>query len=309
MRRIGLLSDTHGMLSSRVFNFFESVDEIWHAGDIGNAETADRQAAYKPLRATYGNIDDHIVRRMFPADQRFFREEGGWNSHLENTKQFIIKAIENTDLKRIAILGSGWLLDVPIENIVRKFEKVYLIDINHPVQIQQKTANYKNVELIEADISTAIEPTYNFVNSYKKPQLRPQLNDLITAIELNSQFFLSDIFDSTYIISVNLLNQLDILISDYVKKFSIFNSTEIIELKRVIQNKHLSFLKQSKACIISDYEELLYNSMTQHEQTNSLVYIDLPDGKRQEKWQWEFDTTESYYPSHKTIFNVIAIEI
>ena len=75
MIRIGLLSDTHGMLSNRIFKFFEPVDEIWHAGDIGNAETADQLAAFKPFRAVYGNIDDHVVRRMFPADQRFFCEE------------------------------------------------------------------------------------------------------------------------------------------------------------------------------------------------------------------------------------------
>lgn len=75
MIRIGLLSDTHGMVSNRIFKFFEQVDEIWHAGDIGNAETADQLAAFKPFRAVYGNIDDHVVRRMFPADQRFVCEE------------------------------------------------------------------------------------------------------------------------------------------------------------------------------------------------------------------------------------------
>jgi len=75
MIRIGLLSDTHGTLSNRIFKFFEPVDEIWHAGDIGNSETADQLSAFKPFRAVYGNIDDHVVRRMFPADQRFFCEE------------------------------------------------------------------------------------------------------------------------------------------------------------------------------------------------------------------------------------------
>ena len=83
MKRIGLLSDTHGTLSSRIFKFFESVDEIWHAGDIGNAETADRLSAFKPLKAVYGNIDDHVLRKMFPADQRFFCEEVDvWITHI-----------------------------------------------------------------------------------------------------------------------------------------------------------------------------------------------------------------------------------
>lgn len=75
MIRIGLLSDTHGLISPKILKFFASVDEIWHAGDIGNAETADQLLAIKPLRAVYGNIDDHQIRRMFPADQRFICEK------------------------------------------------------------------------------------------------------------------------------------------------------------------------------------------------------------------------------------------
>jgi len=102
MKRIGLLSDTHGMLSARIFNFFESVDEIWHAGDIGKVETADQLAAFKPLRAVYGNIDDHVLRRMFALDLRFFCEEvdvlithiGGYPGHYEARmrNQFKVKA-------------------------------------------------------------------------------------------------------------------------------------------------------------------------------------------------------------------------
>jgi len=74
MKQIGLLSDTHSTLSNRVFRFFENVDEIWHAGDIGDVITADRLAAFKPLKAVYGNIDGHILRSMFPEKLRFICE-------------------------------------------------------------------------------------------------------------------------------------------------------------------------------------------------------------------------------------------
>ncbi|WP_423127448.1 metallophosphoesterase family protein [Gaoshiqia sp. Z1-71] len=75
MKRIGLISDTHGLISNRTLKFMENVDEIWHAGDIGTVSLADQLAQFKPLRAVYGNIDDHILRRMFPENQRFFCEE------------------------------------------------------------------------------------------------------------------------------------------------------------------------------------------------------------------------------------------
>ena len=57
MKRIGIISDTHGYLDDQVFKHFENCDEIWHAGDFGTLELADSLAAFKPLRGVYGNID------------------------------------------------------------------------------------------------------------------------------------------------------------------------------------------------------------------------------------------------------------
>ena len=45
MAYIGLISDTHGVFDDKLKKFLEPVDEIWHAGDFGNIETADAIAA------------------------------------------------------------------------------------------------------------------------------------------------------------------------------------------------------------------------------------------------------------------------
>lgn len=75
MKKIGLLSDTHGTFDDRLREFFKDTDELWHAGDFGNIEIADLIATYKPLRGVYGNIDGHEVRSVWPRDQRFKCEE------------------------------------------------------------------------------------------------------------------------------------------------------------------------------------------------------------------------------------------
>lgn len=75
MIRIGLLSDSHAYLDERVFEHFKDCDEIWHAGDIGSVEVADRLLAFKPLKAVCGNIDGHVLRSMFPMTMRFQCEE------------------------------------------------------------------------------------------------------------------------------------------------------------------------------------------------------------------------------------------
>ncbi|MCB0602370.1 MAG: metallophosphoesterase family protein [Saprospiraceae bacterium] len=69
--KIGLLSDTHGLLDPEFYSLFAACDEVWHAGDIGSLEIVDALQSFKPLRAVYGNIDDHLMRRTLPEDLLF----------------------------------------------------------------------------------------------------------------------------------------------------------------------------------------------------------------------------------------------
>jgi len=83
MTRIGLISDTHGFLDDAVFKHFENCDEIWHAGDFGDIELADKLAAFKPLRGVYGNIDGTDVRQVYPEHLRFMCEKVDvWMTHI-----------------------------------------------------------------------------------------------------------------------------------------------------------------------------------------------------------------------------------
>lgn len=62
MKKIGLISDTHGHLDERIFKHLECVDEIWHGGDIGTLDVLDALKKLKPTRAVYGNIDGADLR-------------------------------------------------------------------------------------------------------------------------------------------------------------------------------------------------------------------------------------------------------
>lgn len=62
MTKVGLLSDTHGYWDEKYLQYFEGCDEIWHAGDIGSLEVAQKLAAFRPFRAVYGNIDGQEIR-------------------------------------------------------------------------------------------------------------------------------------------------------------------------------------------------------------------------------------------------------
>jgi uncharacterized protein len=65
---IGLISDTHSFLDPKVFEHFRTCDQIWHAGDIGDASVATSLEAFKPFKAVFGNIDSIELRSRYPED-------------------------------------------------------------------------------------------------------------------------------------------------------------------------------------------------------------------------------------------------
>jgi len=83
LKKILLLSDTHSHIDDRIIFYAQQADEIWHAGDIGLITVTDQLKKVKHLRAVFGNIDDHEVRKEFPLHQRFFCEGVDvWITHI-----------------------------------------------------------------------------------------------------------------------------------------------------------------------------------------------------------------------------------
>ena len=70
MKKILLISDTHGYIDDKILSYCKLADEVWHAGDIGSIEVVDKIKQLKPSKA-YGNIDNNLIRNKFPIDQRF----------------------------------------------------------------------------------------------------------------------------------------------------------------------------------------------------------------------------------------------
>lgn len=128
MKRIGLLSDTHGYWDERYLKYFEECDEIWHAGDIGSKEVMDRLMAFKPFRGVYGNIDGQDIRKILPEINRFMLEDadilikhiGGYPGKYDSQ----IKKILNISAPTLFISGHSHILKV-------KYDKEYgMLHIN-----------------------------------------------------------------------------------------------------------------------------------------------------------------------------------
>lgn len=64
--RLGIISDTHGMLRPEVFDVFKEVDHIIHAGDVGPADLLTELEAIAPVTAVWGNTDGWDLRNRLP---------------------------------------------------------------------------------------------------------------------------------------------------------------------------------------------------------------------------------------------------
>lgn len=116
MFRIGLLSDTHGYYDPRIATHFSEVDEIWHAGDVGDYEVIIQLSRIAPVIAVYGNIDATPIRSRFPGQQRLTREGldiwmthvGGYPGNYERRVRDVIYA----DPPGLFISGHSHILKV-----------------------------------------------------------------------------------------------------------------------------------------------------------------------------------------------------
>jgi len=69
MFRIGVLSDTHGLLRPEVLPALSGVKHILHAGDIGSQQILDDLRSIAPVTAIRGNTDTHGPCALLPATE------------------------------------------------------------------------------------------------------------------------------------------------------------------------------------------------------------------------------------------------
>jgi hypothetical protein len=250
----------------------------------------------------------NILRKMgLLSDQqgimnRYLVEGKNWRSHLDNTKNFIRNCFPSDPSATVAILGSGWMLDIPAGFLLQHFREVNFYDINHPPLVMKQYDSFRNANFHERDLTGGLlEKVYKLCSSRgKKDQ-----TTLPDEIRMDAK---QKLFEGDYIFSVNLLNQLDILIMDYLKKFYTLDEVRINILRNLIQKHHLEMLPQGRSGLITDFEEIHLDGHGLEKERLSLIHCDLPLAEKEERWFWEFDTRKTYHARWKTRMNVLAIK-
>ena len=160
MKKILLLSDTHGTIDEQILKYVKEADEVWHAGDIGHETVTQQLSNLKPLFAVYGNIDNHECRIQHP-EYYFLEKEGvkiiiihiagSFGKYNEKVKGLIQKY-----QPQILVCGHSHILKVAYD------EKYNLLYVNpgaagkhgfHKIRtllrFELENSNIKNMDVIE----------------------------------------------------------------------------------------------------------------------------------------------------------------
>ena len=260
----------------------------------------------------YGNITIgkfwpgvHMLRRMkYLSDQqgiinRYLRERSGWQEHLENTRKFVMQNIASAKPSSINVLGSGWLLDFPLEEVYDVCRDIILTDIQHPPQIIRKVKEFPGVRLKLDDVTGGmIQNTYNFVKEARKSNTVFKLEKLSKSKPEKER--------GVYYVSLNILNQLDILLVDYLLNYFSFDEQQIIGFRSFLQQTHIDLVR-SQGCMVTDIEEVHETSGGTIKGVKNLLFGNLPVTEKRKEWTWNFDASGTYHPGTVTRMKVVAI--
>ncbi|MDA3883662.1 MAG: hypothetical protein PF481_10310 [Bacteroidales bacterium] len=230
---------------------------------------------------------------------RFMREGDAWKSHLENTKQWIVDFSKDYQNSSIALFGTGWFLDIPIDYLLQQCKTVYAVDVVHPPQIVHKYKNHSNLVFVEADVTGGLIYTiYDLLYGSRK-------NEQVDFSTLSIPEFIFP-YDVHAVVSCNILNQLNILLCDAITGSHMYKHTDCSHLQKNIQKKHLSFLQKYSYCLISDWVQTTYGDDTNDMTHKNLVVVEPPKHETHVEWSWKFDSCGSYEENKNVEFVVRA---
>ncbi|HNS30125.1 MAG TPA: hypothetical protein PKL52_06305 [Tenuifilaceae bacterium] len=228
---------------------------------------------------------------------RYLREQDHWEPHLTNTRRVILEAIDDRLPKTVTVLGSGWLLDIPLLEMIQRGIEVKLIDVAHPPRVRHKYKDYPKVRLIDADITSCIREAWLF----GRQSVDDGYHQLLTAIGQPNLYYALNV---DLVLSVNILTQLHALIVDYLANRGRIDKVRQGELTAAIQQAHLNALPAGRTLLIADLEEEHYNDSNVLLGVNPRVVANFDGWKREESWQWKFDTKRMFSGDQQVILNV-----
>lgn len=182
------------------------------------------------------------------------RLESQWAAHLTRSKQTLLGVASLVPKREnVVVLGSGLLLDVPLDEFSLLFNQVILIDIYHNQEILKKISRYPNIVALSYDLTGTSESLWLQYNDGKHLKKLPKPID-------DYNFSGEQPFQPSLIVSLNLLSQLSYVPWLFLRKFKRSSCTQqaLIKWKESFFEAHITALSRFDChkCLITDHESI-----------------------------------------------------
>jgi hypothetical protein len=243
----------------------------------------------------------HVRALGFPRElrnirRRYQRFRSAWEPHCQRTRDVLRTAVSRTHRRRKAILlGTGYLHDIPLDELAAAFETVVLVDVLHPFATRWAVRTRRNVHLLEADVTGTLREVWQAAGNARVslPSSEPRL-------------FLDD-SEVDLIASVNLLSQLPCLPERYLLDAGAHPPDAIHAWARSVISAHLAWLQKFPAVVpvIADIEVATVDPSGQVVRRSNTLY-GLPPPFTGSSWTWTLVPRAALPPYHATHLHVLA---
>lgn len=225
----------------------------------------------------------------------------GWQCHLERTQAILRQSLQRCTNRRTAVVfGSGWLHDVPLEELASAFRQVHLVDVLHPRATRRLVQRFPNVKLISADVTGTVEAVYVAGRrpGIALPQSDPQLY--------------CDRDDVDWVASVNILCQLPYLPVEYLRKQKQHEESAIETYARQVIEAHLAYLQRlpGVAAFVGDVESQLVDRSGRVLDSVSTIHgVEIP--RCDEEWTWKLAPVlylKRDRGEHRRVFGIVNLK-
>lgn len=233
------------------------------------------------------------LKELIAIEARHQRCASAWGPHLAKTKRFVLWAAANmragAESKKVTILGSGLLLDLPLPELAQDFDEVVLVDIVHVPAAREKVVEFQNVRLVEADLTGLMD----HLTTGTLPEAPP-----LPCIPDG---------DADLVISLNLLTQLTLtpLASPAMAALEDEARTAFAQ---AIMRRHLEALSKlsTQVAVVTEMRRRWLEGTKTIHQEDPLMGLRLPDTKV--TWEWNLAPKPEIAPTRDLVSDVVAYD-
>ena len=234
--------------------------------------------------------------------RRYADQAERWAEHLHRSQLVVQEFVNRHHPRVLYILGSGWLLDLPMDFLLQNVPELHLLDIAHPRSIY---ARYKKNPAVHFETVDVTGGLIDLLRNTPREGFQAQrfLDDIsaLTPPAIYNQ-------RSAAVISLNLLSQLAYPLLSEANAALL--GDDLDKVCAVIQQQHLDWLREFKnTLLIFDFEEVRNMPRYISPELIPTVYTPFPPLSYKQEWIWLFDCNGSYIPNMTTHLRVAAGEL